>query len=142
MKYICGVCKNRGLEFSSYKIELWNQVTLNDVTLRITNSKLKSKKFYFYFYRNSSSKLLTRPHKTLLTQRLNFYFPILELLTQSWKIKNFTLSKISLICGWKIKVSLWVTNSTALLLFHFFELLTRDWKIKSSTSSYQLEVGK
>ena len=32
--------KKRGLEFSSYKIELWNRVTQNDVTLRVTSSKI------------------------------------------------------------------------------------------------------
>ena len=29
-----------GSEFSSYEIELQNQVTQNDVTLRVTNSKI------------------------------------------------------------------------------------------------------
>ena len=29
-----------GLEFSSYEIELRNQVRQNDVTLRVTNSKI------------------------------------------------------------------------------------------------------
>ena len=30
----------RGSEFSSYKIELRNRVTQNDVTLRVTDSKV------------------------------------------------------------------------------------------------------
>ena len=30
----------RGTEFSSYKIELQNRVMQNDVTLRVTNSKI------------------------------------------------------------------------------------------------------
>ena len=47
----------RGTEFSSYKIELQNRVMQNDVTLRVTNSKI--------FYRNSSFELLTRLHKIL-----------------------------------------------------------------------------
>ena len=51
-----------GSEFSSYEIELRNHVTQNNVTLRVTNSKSKNKKFYF------------------------------ELLTQTWKKKSFTLS--------------------------------------------------
>ena len=38
---------NWGSEFSSYEIELRNRVTQNDVTLRVTNSKLKNKKFHF-----------------------------------------------------------------------------------------------
>ena len=37
----------RGTEFSSYKIELQNRVMQNDVTLRVTNSKSKNKKFHF-----------------------------------------------------------------------------------------------
>ena len=32
--------KKRGSEFSSYKIELRNRVTQNDVILRVTNSKM------------------------------------------------------------------------------------------------------
>ena len=54
----------RGTEFSSYKIEFQNRVMQNDVTLRVTNSKIK--------YRNSSFELLT--------QRFNFYFFAFELL--------------------------------------------------------------
>ena len=42
-------------EFSSYEIELQNRVTQNDVTLRVTNSKSKNKKFHF--------ELLTRSRK-------------------------------------------------------------------------------
>ena len=52
----------RGSEFSSYEIELRNRVTQNDVTLRVTNSKLKNKKLHF------------------------------ELLTQSQKMKSCTSS--------------------------------------------------
>ena len=62
-----------GLEFSSYEIELQNRVTQNDVALRVTNSKSKNKKSYF----------------ELLTQRFNFYFSTFELLTRSWKTKNY-----------------------------------------------------
>ena len=39
--------ENRGSEFSSYEFELRNRVTQNDVTLRVTNSKLKNKKLRF-----------------------------------------------------------------------------------------------
>ena len=42
-----GHCLERGSEFSSYEIKLRNQVTENDVTFRVTNSKSKNKKFYF-----------------------------------------------------------------------------------------------
>ena len=49
------VRQNRGSEFSSYEIELRNRVTQNDVTLRVTNSKSKNKKFHF--------ELLTRSRK-------------------------------------------------------------------------------
>ena len=52
----------RASEFSSYEIELRNRVTQNDVTLRVTNSKLKNKKLHF------------------------------ELLTQSQKMKSYTWS--------------------------------------------------
>ena len=45
----------RGTEFSSYKIELQNRVMQNDVTLRVTNSKSKNKKFHF--------ELVTRSRK-------------------------------------------------------------------------------
>ena len=38
--------RKRGSGFSSYEIELRNRVTQNDVTLRVTNSKSKNKKFY------------------------------------------------------------------------------------------------
>ena len=31
---------NRGSEFSNYEIELRNQVTQNDVTLRVTNKEI------------------------------------------------------------------------------------------------------
>ena len=93
----CRVFKNiifteqpRGSEFSSYEIDLRNRVTQNDVTLRVTNSKSKNKKFHF----------------ELLTRRLNFYFFYFrvtnsklknkklhfELLTRSRKIKNYTSS--------------------------------------------------
>ena len=57
----------QGSEFSSYEIELRNRVMQNDVTLRVTNSKSKNKKFHF----------------ELLTRRFNFYFSAFELLTQS-----------------------------------------------------------
>ena len=57
----------RGLEFSSYEIELRNPVTQNGVTLRVTNSKSKNKKLHF----------------ELLTRRFNFYFSTFELLTRS-----------------------------------------------------------
>ena len=67
---------NRGSEFLSYKIALRNQVMQNDVTLRVTNSKLKNKKFHF----------------ELLTPRLKFYFFTFELLTWSWKLKSYTSS--------------------------------------------------
>ena len=63
-----------GSEFSSYEIKLRNRVTQNDVTLRVTNSKSKNKKF----------------HLELLTQRFKFYFSTFELVTRSWKIKNYT----------------------------------------------------
>ena len=66
----------RGLEFSSYEIELRNPVTQNGVTLRVTNSKSKNKKLHF----------------ELLTRRFNFYFSAFELLTRSWKIKSYTSS--------------------------------------------------
>ena len=66
----------RGLEFSSYEIELRNPVTQNGVTLRVTNSKSKNKKLHF----------------ELLTRRFNFYFFTFELLTRSWKIKNYASS--------------------------------------------------
>ena len=49
-----------GSEFRSYKIELQNRVMQNEVSLRVTDLKLKNKKFHF------------------------------ELLTWSWKIKNLT----------------------------------------------------
>ena len=48
--------KRGGSEFSGYEIELQNRVTQNDVTFRVTNSKifivtllskLKNKKFHF-----------------------------------------------------------------------------------------------
>ena len=45
----------RGSEFSSYEIELRKQVTQNDVTLWVTNSKLKNKNLHF--------ELLTRSRK-------------------------------------------------------------------------------
>ena len=52
----------------SHKKEVWNsRVTQNDVTLRVTNSKLKNKKLLF----------------ELLTQRFNFYFSTFELITRS-----------------------------------------------------------
>ena len=35
-----GISRNRGSEFSSYEIELRNRVMQNDVTLRVTNSKM------------------------------------------------------------------------------------------------------
>ena len=54
--------EKQGSEFSSYEIELQNRVTQNDVTLQITNSKSKNKKFHF------------------------------ELLTWSRKIKSYTSS--------------------------------------------------
>ena len=38
--HICGLLPKPGSEFSSYEIELRNQVTQNDVTLRVTNSKI------------------------------------------------------------------------------------------------------
>ena len=41
------VHKRRGSEFSSYEIELRNRVTQKDVTLRVTNSRLKNKKLHF-----------------------------------------------------------------------------------------------
>ena len=47
---------SRGSEFSSYKIELQNRVTQNDVTLRVTNLK---------FYRRTSFEVLTRVFKIL-----------------------------------------------------------------------------
>ena len=53
-----GVKIFRVSEFSSYEIELRNQVTQSDVTLRVTNSKI--------FNRNSSFELLTRLHKILI----------------------------------------------------------------------------
>ena len=52
----------RGSGISSYKIELRNRVTQNNVTLRVTNSKSKNKKLHF------------------------------ELLTQSRKMKSYTSS--------------------------------------------------
>ena len=48
---------NRDSELASYKIELGNQVTQNDATLPVTNSKI--------FCRNYSFELLTRLHKIL-----------------------------------------------------------------------------
>ena len=48
-------------------LELRKRVTKNDVTLRVTNPKLKNKNFHF----------------ELLTRRLNFYFFTFELLTRS-----------------------------------------------------------
>ena len=77
----------RGSEFSIYKFELWNRVTQNDVTLRVTNSRLKNENFYF--------ELLARSRKNkmfyfeLLTRWLIFYFFTLELLTQTWKTLNY-----------------------------------------------------
>ena len=55
--------KYRGSEFSSYEIELRNQ--------------LLTRKFLDF---------------ELLTQRFNFYFFTFKLLTRSWKIKSYTLS--------------------------------------------------
>ena len=57
----------RGLEFSSYEIELRNPVTQNGVTLQVTNSKSKNKKLHF----------------ELLTRRFKFYFSTFELLTRN-----------------------------------------------------------
>ena len=44
---------SRGSEFSSYEIELRNQVTQNDVTLRVTNLKSKNKNLHFEFLTRS-----------------------------------------------------------------------------------------
>ena len=43
-----------GLEFSSYAIALRNRFTQNDVTLRVTNSKIK---LSFFYFRVTNSKL-------------------------------------------------------------------------------------
>ena len=59
-----------------YEIELRNRVTQNDVTLQVTNSKSKNKNLHF----------------ELLTREFNFYFSTFELLTRTWKIKNYASS--------------------------------------------------
>ena len=61
----------------------------NDVTLRVTNSKSKNKKFHFELLTRSWKKKL---HFDLLTRGFNFYILTFELLTRSWKIKNHTSS--------------------------------------------------
>ena len=54
-KDLCMFNFRRGSELSSYEIQLQNQVTQNDVTLQVTNSKSKNKKLHF--------QLLTRSRK-------------------------------------------------------------------------------
>ena len=72
---ICLAKFNRGSEFSSYEVELQNRVKQNDVTLRVTNSKV----FIRFFFRVTKTKLK------------NKIFPF-ELLTRSRKMKSYTLS--------------------------------------------------
>ena len=60
-----------GLEFSSYEIELRNRATQNDVTLRVSNSKI-----FIYI-------LLLKLNFELLTRGFNFYFSTFDLLTRS-----------------------------------------------------------
>ena len=90
---------DEGLEFSSYEMELRNQLTQSDVTLRVNNSKIfiefllssyyldfvkywiklrvtnsKVKLLLFYF-RVADSKLKNKKfHFELLTRRLNIHF--------------------------------------------------------------------
>ena len=82
----------RGSEFSSYEIELRNWVMQNDVTLRVTNSKSKNKKFHFTLLTRSWKIKSYTSNFELLSRRFNFHFSTLELLTRSWKIKNHASS--------------------------------------------------
>ena len=58
--------KEGGSEFSSYEIELRGRVTQNDVTLRVTNSKVQ---LLFFYFRVTNSKLKNKKlHFELLTR--------------------------------------------------------------------------
>ena len=75
-------------------------------------------------------------HFEFLTQRFNFYFSTFELLTRSWKIKNYTAS-YWLEVG-KYLFSLRVTNSVVKPLFRHF--LVTNVKLINETSSLNVAV--
>ena len=71
---------SKGLELSSYKIELRNRVTQNDVTLRVTDSKI----FIEVLFRvTNSTSYIIKLNFELLTRRFNFYLSTFELLNRS-----------------------------------------------------------
>ena len=82
--------RNSRVTKMSYKNELRNWITQNDVTFPVANSnifieilplELLTRRLNFYFITFE-----------LLTRWLNFYFSTFELITRTWKILNYTSS--------------------------------------------------
>ena len=123
-----------GSEFSSYKIEFWNQVMQ-----MMSLFELLTRKFlwrFFFRVTNSPSQNI-KFYLELLTRELKSYFSAFKLLTRSWKIKSFN-SRYELEAE-KI-VPLQVTNSMGKLLhFHFW---VTSSKFKNKTFFFELLIRK
>ena len=78
-----------GLEFSSYEIKSRNQVTQMTSRFELLTRKFLNK---FVFRVTSSTSWNIELNFEELTRRFNCYFSTFGVLTQSWKMKNFTSS--------------------------------------------------